>query len=201
NATVASSSASYNFTVSANRNLVANFTSTSVPLTVTLTSPTGGATVSGTITLAATASTNATRVEFYCDNQLTPLGTDTVLPFTFPCDTTVLANGSHSFYAKAYDATGNSVSSASASVTITNNTILSGQSKWAKRLGGASVSDSADVTSLGYDQGGNVLVAARFLGTVNVGGQTVSNPSSSYGVLLAKYNASGALTWVTNLER
>src|SRR5262249_11782142 len=160
NATVVSSSASYSFSVSANRNLVANFTSTSGPLTASLTSPTGGTTVSGTITLAATASTSATRVEFYCDNQVTPLGTDPATPFTYPCDTTLMANGSHSFYAKAYDALGNWATSASVSVSVNNNSILSGQSKWAKRLGGQTVSDSADVNSLCYDQSGNMLVAA-----------------------------------------
>src|SRR5439155_5318340 len=120
NGNVVSTSASYSFTVNANRNLVANFNSTSCPLTVSLTSPSSGATVSSTITLTASANACAARVEFYCDNQTTPLGTATSSPFTYPCDTTRLANGSHTFYGKVYDAAGNWATSAGVTATINN---------------------------------------------------------------------------------
>src|SRR5262249_44308957 len=69
NGNVVGSSTIYTFTAGANRNLVANFTSTLCPLTVALTSPTSGSTVSNTVTLAASANACATRVDFYCDNQ------------------------------------------------------------------------------------------------------------------------------------
>src|SRR5262249_22149779 len=112
NATVVSPSSSYTFSANANRILVANFTNTPCLLTASLTSPSSGATVSSTITLTATASACATKVEFYCDNQTTPLSTAMSSPFTASCDTTVMANGSHSLYAKAYNAAGSSTNSA-----------------------------------------------------------------------------------------
>src|SRR5439155_1360816 len=136
NGNVVSTSASYSFTVNASRTLVANFTSTACPLTVSLTAPSSGATVSNTITLTATANACATKVEFYCDNQTSPLATDTATPFTAPCDTTVMANGSHSFYTKAYNASGSSTNSATTTVNVSNPAANPGQLLWLKTVQG-----------------------------------------------------------------
>ena len=91
------------------------------PPSVTLTAPASGTTVRGTISLTATASDNlgVTKVEFYCDGTVLE-GTSLAPPYTSWCDTTRLANGTHSFRAKAYDAAGNWATSANSIVTVKN---------------------------------------------------------------------------------
>jgi hypothetical protein len=91
------------------------------PPSATLTAPANGSTVSNTITLSATASDNVgvAKVEFYRDGGVL-LGTDTVTPYVWSFDTTTTANGSHSFFAKAYDTAGNVKTSGTNSVTVNN---------------------------------------------------------------------------------
>jgi Bacterial Ig domain len=89
------------------------------------TAPTVSASSSGTsgsISFTATASDNVgvTRVEFYVDNVLK--GTDTSSPYTLAFDSTTVANGTHNFTAKAYDAAGNIGTSSAVSFTVNNAT-------------------------------------------------------------------------------
>ena len=72
-----------------------------------ITAPSNGATVVGTISINATASDNVgvTKVEFYVDGALKI--TDTTSPYSYSWDSTAVANGSHSLTAKAYDAAHN----------------------------------------------------------------------------------------------
>src|SRR5262249_51783268 len=89
--------------------------------TVTLTAPAAGATVSGTITVSAGASDNGgvAGVQFLLDGANG--GTeDTTAPYSISYDTSALANGSHTFSARARDAAGNSTTSAPVSVTVSN---------------------------------------------------------------------------------
>ena len=90
--------------------------------TTSITSPTDGSTVSGTITVAADASddTGVSSVEFYLDGAL--VGSDTSSPYELSWDTTTSADGSHSLQSKAYDAAGNVGTSATVSVTVDNST-------------------------------------------------------------------------------
>lgn len=90
------------------------------PPTVQLTQPSGGSTVSGTVTLAATASDNVgvSRVDFFVDSVLR--GSDTTAPYGLSWDTTAAANGTHSLHARAYDAAGNSAPSPLVSVVVAN---------------------------------------------------------------------------------
>jgi hypothetical protein len=90
------------------------------PPTTSLTSPANGATVSGTITVSASASDNVgvTRVELFVDGSLA--GTDTSSPYSFSWNTTGVPNGSHSLQTRAYDAAGNVGSSAVVTVTVSN---------------------------------------------------------------------------------
>jgi hypothetical protein len=91
------------------------------PPTVSLTAPADGATVSGTaVSLSATANddTGVTKVEFYRGTTL--IGTDSSSPFQTTWDTTTVTNGSYPLTAKAYDAAGNTTTSATATVTVTN---------------------------------------------------------------------------------
>ena len=75
---------------------------------------------SGTITLSATASDNVgvSRVEFYVDGVL--IGTDATPAYSMTLDSTTLANGSHSLAARAFDAAGNSTTSAAVAFSVNN---------------------------------------------------------------------------------
>lgn len=90
--------------------------------TTSVTSPAAGSTVSGTITVTASASDDVgvAKVELYVDGAL--LGTDTSSPYEFSWNTTTVADGSHTLQSKAYDAAGNVGSSSSVSVTVSNST-------------------------------------------------------------------------------
>jgi len=90
------------------------------PPACAMTSPSSGATVSGTITPTASALDNiaVSKVEFYIDGALR--STDTTSPYGFSWDTTSNVNGSHTIVAKAYDAAGNTATSASLSVKVQN---------------------------------------------------------------------------------
>ena len=92
-----------------------------VPPTVALTAPTGGATVSGQVDVNANATDNrgVAGVQFKVDGQ--NLGAeDTVAPYTVSWDTRAEVNGSHSLTAVARDAAGNTKTSAAVSVTVSN---------------------------------------------------------------------------------
>jgi chitinase len=80
----------------------------------------GGATLSGTTTISATASDDVgvTSVELYVDG--VRQATDTAAPYTFSWDTTGVANGSHWIYVKANDAAGNYGGSSVTTVSVNN---------------------------------------------------------------------------------
>ncbi len=89
--------------------------------TVSLTAPADGATVSGTVTLSATASDNVgvAGVQFLVDGA--PLGAeDTTSPYSVSWNTTTVTNGSHTLTAVARDAAGNTTTSAPVTVTVAN---------------------------------------------------------------------------------
>jgi hypothetical protein len=91
------------------------------PPTVTVTSPTAGATVNGSMTVTASASDNAgvAGVQFRLDGA--SLGAeDTAAPYSVSWDTASVANGSHTFTAVARDDAGNTATSAPVTVTVTN---------------------------------------------------------------------------------
>ena len=91
------------------------------PPTVTLTSPSDGATVSGTVTLSATASDNVAvaRVDFLVGGVV--VATDISAPYTYAWDSTGTPNGSVTVTATAVDTSGNPASD-SHSVTVSNGT-------------------------------------------------------------------------------
>jgi hypothetical protein len=87
---------------------------------VSITAPAGGATVSGTVAVNASASDNVgvTKVEFYLDGALQSTGTTS--PYSWSWNTTTAANGAHTLSAKAYDAAANVGTSSNVSVTVSN---------------------------------------------------------------------------------
>jgi chitodextrinase len=90
------------------------------PPTVTITAPTNGSTMKGTMNTAATATDNVgvTRVEFFRDG--TSIGSDTSSPYALAVDTTTIGNGSHTLSARAYDSAGNVGNASAVAVTVSN---------------------------------------------------------------------------------
>src|SRR5215831_1342648 len=91
------------------------------PPAASLTAPANGATVSGTVTVSASASDNVgvVGVQFTLDGA--NLGAeDTASPYSLSWNTTGAANGSHTLAAVARDAAGNRTTSAAVTVTVSN---------------------------------------------------------------------------------
>jgi len=98
-----------------------SWTVDTVPPTVSLTTPSNGATVSGTVSVAANAADNVavSSVQFKLDGQ--NLGTaDTSSPYSYSWNTTGTSNGSHTLTAVATDTTGHATTSSSVAVTVSN---------------------------------------------------------------------------------
>jgi hypothetical protein len=87
---------------------------------VSITSPADGAMYASdqtvSVTAKATDNVGVSRVEFYRNGVLQ--STDTAAPYAHSWSITRTANGSHSWTAKAYDAAGNTATSAAVSVTV-----------------------------------------------------------------------------------
>lgn len=93
------------------------------PPTVSLTSPTPGATITGTPTLLATASDDraVNRVEFFVGTTL--IGSDATAPYSVLWNSSTVSNGSQALRATAYDAAGNSTESAAVIVFVSNSAV------------------------------------------------------------------------------
>lgn len=94
------------------------------PPTVSLTAPAANATVSGMVTLTATATASSTynltimSVQFEVDGML--VGTAMSSPYTVSWDSTTVANGSHTISALATDSAGDMMTSGGVTVTVQN---------------------------------------------------------------------------------
>lgn len=100
---------------------VSNSLADTIPPNVLITAPANGATVTGTIQVTANASDNVgvAGVQFYVDNAL--LGSEvTAPPFGASWNSAGFADGSHTLMAVARDAAGNTMRSASITVTSAN---------------------------------------------------------------------------------
>lgn len=121
-------------------------TSDTVAPTVSISSPSNGATLSGSVTVSAAASDNVgvTKVEFYIDGTLK--ATVIASPYSYAWSTTDYSNASHTILVKAYDAAGNIGTSSTISVTVNNAggatfinaTGISGDDGYVKALSGGS---------------------------------------------------------------
>lgn len=88
--------------------------------TVSISSPTEGATVSGQTAVTATATDNVgvTKVDFYVAGSL--VATDVTAPYEYAWDTSLVADGMATLTAKAYDAASGVSTSTAVSVTVDN---------------------------------------------------------------------------------
>src|SRR5262249_40096189 len=98
--------------------------SETVPPTVTLTAPTAAATLTGVVTLSATAADNAggsgvNLVQFLVDGSV--VGQASRSPYSLQFDSAIATTPSHMFTAKAWDVAGNFTVSAPVAATVTGN--------------------------------------------------------------------------------
>jgi chitinase len=171
--------------------------------TTSITSPSNGATVSGTTTVTASASDNAgvSRVEFFVDGALA--ATDSSAPYSFSWNTTAVSDGSHALSSTAYDAAGNSGSSASVSVTVDNSvpadttapsTSITAPSSGATVSGTttvtASATDNVGVTSVEFYVDG-VLAATDNSAPYSFAWNTTSVADGSHSLSSKAYDAAG----------
>ncbi|MBU5638110.1 fibronectin type III domain-containing protein [Geomonas sp. Red69] len=180
---------------------------------VTLTSPAGGSTVSGTVALTASATDNVgvSKVEFYQSNTL--IGTSSAAPYSFSWNTALVANGTYTITAKAYDAAGNVGASQSATVTVSNvtsdtiaplawltspanNSIVSGT---VTISGGGT--DNVGITRMEFYQNGK-LMGSSSTAPYSYSWNTTAYPDGSYTLTAKTYDAAGnvgqsASTYVT----
>ncbi len=95
---------------------------TTAPI-VSITAPGGGASVTGSVDLQASASDDSgtvSSVSYYIDGSATPLATKTTAPYTYTWDSATVSNGTHTIVAKAIDPAGNVGTSNTVSVSVTN---------------------------------------------------------------------------------
>jgi len=169
---------------------------------VAITAPGSSTTVSGTVTVSATASDNVavTKVEFYVNG--TQQTSDTASPYSFSWNTTAVANGSYAITAKAYDAEGNVGQSAAAQVTVNNVVadVAAPAVSVTAPATGATVSGTVSVAASASDNIGvskvefyvnNVLAATDTASPYTYSWNTSLVSNGSYSVMARAYDAAG----------
>ena len=120
---------SYNLTITgsgAGQTQTANIaltitTGDTVPPSTSITAPSDGATVSGSVNVTATASDNVgvVKAEIYIDGAIKACNVGAT-SIAYPWDTTAMSNGPHTIVSKGYDAAGNVGISSTVTVTVSN---------------------------------------------------------------------------------
>ncbi len=105
--------------VNAYRALTSSISLPPPPPAVSISSPTSGSSVQGTVSALGTASAAAgiSQIQFLVDNNLA--STSSVSPFSFPWNSTSTTNGNHSLVVKVIDSS-NNVASSSVAVMVNN---------------------------------------------------------------------------------
>lgn len=114
------------------------------PPTITVSTPTG--VVSGNVTIASSATDNigVTKVDLLVGGNM--VASDTTEPFTFLFDSTTVPDGSYQVQARAYDAAGNTATSAAAIITVKNVADATPPSVWFTAPSQTSISKINKVT-------------------------------------------------------
>jgi hypothetical protein len=88
------------------------------PTAVSVTAPASGATVSGQVTINASATDDVgvTSISFYVDGSL--VATDSTSPFSTNWNTNRVSKTTHTLFVRAFDAAGNMTQSATITVTV-----------------------------------------------------------------------------------
>lgn len=183
--------------------------------TVSITAPTAGSTLSGTVSVNATAADNTgglglSKVEFYVDNVLK--STDTASPYTYSWDTKTATDATHSLTAKAYDnaTTANIGNSTAVSVTVDNadhvapsapanlrataNTFTSISLAW------DASTDNVGVTGYTLSRNGSVIYSGTALSYTDNGGPTVLTSGTTYTYTITAKDAANNTSTATTLN-
>ncbi|HTC94526.1 MAG TPA: Ig-like domain-containing protein [Terriglobales bacterium] len=178
------------------------------PPTVSLTAPSSGASVSGTISVTANAADNVkvAGVQFLLDGS--NLGSEvTTSPYSVSWNTTTVTNGAHTLSARARDAAGNTATAANVAVTVANapppaltgisvspssfSMSFTGAQQSLSVIAGYSDGSSEDVTALASYSTSNSAVA-----TV-AGGGVVTAADSGSTTIIATYGGFSVQSAVT----
>jgi hypothetical protein len=144
------------------------------PPTVSITAPSNGATVSGTISITATASDNVGVTKVSCRIDSGSWMDDTTSPYSWTWDTTSVSDGSHTITCRAYDAAGNYADD-SVTVTVDNGDTTPPTVTITAPSNGATVSGTVDITASASDNVGVDYVQCRI-----DSGSWVDDTSSPY---------------------
>jgi hypothetical protein len=181
-------------------------TDTTAP-TISISSPTAGASVSGNTVITAIASDNVgvAKVEFYVNGALQT--TDTSSPYLCSWNTSSLAAGTYTLMAKAYDAAGNIGQSTSVPVTVrkddtaptvsmtfpANNAIVSGSVTIT-----ANASDPVGVSKVEFYEDGALLSASN-VAPYSYGWNTTSVTNTTHTLYAKAYDATGNVGQSSNI--
>ncbi len=161
----------------------ATATADTTPPTVSITSPAGGSTASGTVSVDANAADNGSvaGVQFKLDGA--NLGAeDTTAPYSISWDTFTAANGAHSVAAVARDGAGNTTTSSGVSVTVQNLAPTGLVGAWAFDEGsGAAVGDQSGKGNHGTVANGTWVTGGKFNSALSFNGSStlVTVPDSA----------------------
>ena len=189
---------------------VENSTDTTPP-TVSITSPANGATVTGTITVAANASDNVAvaSVQFRVDGANVGAA-DTSAPYSYALNTATLSNGSHSLTAVAKDTAGNTTTSATVAITVNNaadttppTVSITSPANGATVIGtitiSASASDNVGVASVQFLVDGSPLGAKDTTSPYSTQWNTASVSNGSHTIAAQAWDVAGNTATSSNV--
>ncbi|MFP2908599.1 M20/M25/M40 family metallo-hydrolase [Pyxidicoccus sp. 3LFB2] len=155
-------------------------TDTTAP-TASITSPASGATVTGAVTVSATAAdeNGVSRLELLVDGAVR--GTDSEAPFSFAWDTAAATNGAHTLTVRAVDTFGNAGTSAPVAVTVSNTSSTAGYDATLKAPRCFSVSSTCD-SGTRLNGRGNILNGPEANAPNTIKGSCSDGLSGSYHV-------------------
>ena len=154
-------------------------TPTDNPPTVSVTNPSNGATVSGSLSVTANASDDngVTQVEFFVDGS--SIGADTTAPYSVTWDTTTYSDGAHTVSTTATDTIGQTGND-SVNVTVQNGTVDNAPTVTiTDPTNGATVSGGVSVTANASDDNG-VTQVEFFVDSGSIGVDTTAPYSASW---------------------
>src|SRR6185295_2822114 len=164
--------------------------------TVAIGAPTNSATVSGTVTISATASDDVgvVGVQFKVDGANRG-AEDTSAPYSKSWNTTTFANGTHVLTAVARDAAGHTTTSSAVTVTVNNIDTTPPSVSMTAPANGSTVSATVTLTANASDNVRVVGVQFKVDG-VNVGAEDTTSPYSAPWNTTSAANGSHTLTAV-----